>query len=76
MQVYVGWKMLVVIDPVVRLALQLLSTGGRSLKLIFPSINFLLSMRSRPVNNSFKTVKAMDFKFDKHISSDSPGMTS
>jgi len=31
--------------------------------------------RSGPVNNSSKTVKATDFKFDMHVSRDSPDMT-
>jgi len=30
---------------------------------------------SRPVNQHFQTVKATDFKFDKRISRDSPGVT-
>jgi len=33
-----------------------------------------LCAADRPVNNSSKTVKAMDLKFDKHVPSDSPDM--
>jgi len=34
-----------------------------------------VSVHSRPVSNSSKMVKAMDFKFDKCVPWDSPDMT-
>ena len=40
-----------------------------------PCMFVCVSVCSGPVNNSSKMVKATDFKFDKHVSSDSPDMT-
>jgi len=41
----------------------------------FRSMCVCVRARSGPVNNSSNTVKATDFKFDKHVPRDSPDMT-
>jgi len=40
------------------------------------SLCVCVSVHSGPVNNCSKTVRATDFKFDKHVSRDSPDITS
>jgi len=38
-------------------------------------VSVCVCVRSGPVNNSSKTVKTTDFKFDVHVFGDSPDMT-
>jgi len=49
--------------------------GGGTVFVRCMSVCVCVSVRSRPVNNSSKTVKATDFKFDVHVSRHSPNMT-